>query len=236
MTGGRKRKTAVAAVLAAAALTLTGCTTAGGITALAGGTLDALYLGQYSEDYLKRSGKTAEQAQEEHAALLEGAAEKFAVYWGILDSSSGESYSSLSEETRTEITSLYEEIYAKARYEVGEASKEEDGTYAIPVTVYPADIMTRTYEVLTSEEGYAPYEAFKEKYAETVFTDMTEEEYAAFTEEYAGIIIGAVEEQLSELGYGSGETVTLHAERQEDGTYVFRSEDLSEIDGQIIAY
>ena len=110
------------------ALSLAGCGTAmtDASTVLVQGNLDEIYLGKYDPAFLELVNTTEEQAEANYIQGLETEADYFAYYFSI---------DYMDDTLQDEIVELYKEIYSHSRYEVGEATKVDDSTYGVPVTI-----------------------------------------------------------------------------------------------------
>ena len=98
------------------------------------GDLDACYLGQYNQDYLDLIGITAEEAEEQNYVWNTTAeAEILMDYFDIYPTDA----------SAERAVALIRDIYALSKYQVGAASKLDDGSYAVTVTVQPMDILVR---------------------------------------------------------------------------------------------
>lgn len=204
------------------------------VVRLVKGNIDVIYLGQYDEDYLEIVVDTEEELQQEYLAGLEVEAEYFAGYWGIVDAESGESYTDLDEELREDIIGLYKEIYSKSKYEVQDAVKMNDGSYAVKVLVDPIDIMEQALALYQNDE-YEPLNSFWEKYAGADFSAMSEEDYWAYTNEYGEVIVQMVRELLPKLGYKEQKSQTIQVE-EVDGAFQINGDDFGIFDSYVIEY
>ena len=98
------------------------------------GLLDASYLGQYDQDYLDLAGITEEESREEDYEWNTTAeADILRDYLAIQPTDAAVQQS----------VDLVKEIYSHSKYEVGAASKLDDGSYAVTVSVQPMDILIR---------------------------------------------------------------------------------------------
>ena len=98
------------------------------------GELDACYLGQYNQDYLDLLGISAAAAEAQHYVWNTQAEAEFLMdYLDIYPT----------EASYEQAVDLVRDIYACSKYQVGTASKLEDGSYAVTVSVQPMDILIR---------------------------------------------------------------------------------------------
>lgn len=203
-------------------------------TTLVQGNLDAIYLKQFNEDYLEIIVDTTEELEQQYVDGILYEAEYFSYYWGIIYPENGETYQDLNEDLRSSIEELYQEIYRSSKYEVCEAARMDENSYAVKVLVDPIDIMDQATDLYYSDE-YEPLNAFWEKYAEADFSAMSEEEYWDYTHEYGQIIVQMVKELLPELGHKEQKSQTVQVELV-DGYWSVNSDDFSVLDTYIIYY
>lgn len=204
------------------------------ITLLVQGNIDAIYLGKYDPDYLELVDDTEEGAERDYLDGLEVEADYFSRYWGIVDTSYGESYDDLDESLRNEIVELYREIYSHSKYEVQNAVKQDDGSYTVKVLVEPIDIMRQASE-LYDNDGYEPLNEFWERAAQTDFSSMSDEEYMAYTHEYGEIIVQMVRDLLPSLGYGEQKSQVIQVEKEDD-VWSINEDDWGIFDAYVIDY
>lgn len=231
----RKSKRGLFAGLAAAAAVLILLTAALGIVWRAGdreprllrdltqSNLDALYLGRFSPSFMRLAGAGEEDCRELYENGLALEADYFCRYWSIEEPT---------DSFMEELTGLYKEIYAQARYELGEAVFREEGRYTVPVQVWPLDIMQKVSDRL---DGGA-LDALLEKYAgDTAAGAVDEEAYLAYDREWAQGILSLVKEALAEPGYLEPETIELEL-RLENGSWALSKEGMDELDLLLIYY
>lgn len=203
-------------------------------TTLVQGNLDAIYLKKFNEDYLESVIETKEELEQQYIDGILYEAEYFAYYWGIIYSENGETYQDLDESLRENIEELYQEIYRHSKYEVKEAARMDESSYAVKVLVDPIDIMEQATELYHSDE-YEPLNTFWAKYAEADVNAMSDAEYWAYTNEYGQIIVQMVKELLPELGYKEQKSQTIQVELADD-YWSINSDDFGVLDSYIIYY
>lgn len=204
------------------------------VTTLVQGNIDEIYLGEFDADYLKMVDSTEEEAQQAYLDGLEVEAEYFANYWGIVDASYGESYEDLDESLQSDIVDLYKEIYSKSKYEIQPAAKQSDGSYTVKVLVDPIDIMEQAVDLYTNDE-YEPLNEFWDKYAETDFSVMSDEDYNAYTYEYGELVVQLVRDQLPNLGYKEQKSQAIQVEKTDD-IWSINADDWGIFDSYVIYY
>lgn len=107
--------------------------------------------------------------------------------------------------------------------------------FAVDVTVSPIDVVTRAVEVYESGT-YAPLNDFSAKYDGEALANMTDAEYAAYSIEYANMIIDLVQAQMDNVGYLADQTVTLTVSKDANGSFGADDEGWQGIDTIIIDY
>ena len=204
------------------------------VTLLVKGNIDVIYLGKYDPAYLKLVDSNERIAEQEYLSGLEVEAEYFAHYWGIVDSNYDESFEDLDESFRQEIIELYREIYSHSKYEVQEAIKQDESSYAVKVLIDPIDVMDQAVTLYENDE-YEPLNDFWVKYADADFSLMSDEEYLNYTHEYGRIIVQLVRDQLPNLGYMEQKSQTLQVQ-ETDGVQTINSDDWAIFDSYVIYY
>lgn len=187
------------------------------------GELDATYLGQYNEDYLKLMDMTAEELEEQNYIWnLEAEAELFMKSYGMEET----------DETTEKVVDLFKEIYSHSKYEVQTASKLENGSYAVEVLVEPIDVIVqfdKQYDV------NAMYSEILENNGVEDPQAMTDEQYLALESEYADAVISAIRDLLPNLGYGKQQSAMLQL-KLEGNTYTLVETDWQKLDDMILDF
>jgi len=203
------------------------------------GNIDAIYKGKASQEYLDIIDSTPEHEKEAYLAGLETEAEFFCYYFNIVDSSYGETYDDVKEETKARIVDMYKQIYDKSKYETKESVKQSDGSYTVQLTLEPIDIMNQVYEALVNGT-YEPYEEFMEKHKDVDTASMSDAEFDEFleeyNEEYANLLIDCVLSFLPNLGYMDAKTMSIQVQEDSDGYFSINDDDWNKIDDYMIYY
>lgn len=220
----------IASVLMAAALVfvLAAC---GDITpdqakAYIQGDLDACYLGQYNQDYLDLIGITAEEAEEQNYVWNTTAeAEILMDYFDIYPTDA----------SAERAVALIRDIYALSKYEVGAASKLDDGSYAVTVTVQPMDILVRYTSQNDAASLWAAALDRHGIYTQEALDAMSDADYEALEDDYAASVLDGIRALLPEMGYGPEQSVVLQL-KLEDDTYTLVETDWQHFDSMVIDY
>lgn len=216
---------ALAAVLLTAML-LSGCSlfeTKFDAATYVKGTIDAQYSGIASKAYLDiLSEGTAESVKAIYEDRIVAEAEYFYALYYLEQEHIPASF-------MTEVIELYREIYAKAKYEVGAATKSGDN-YLVSVTIHPIDIIQKL------DEDFDDYlEEFFED--EDAIEDMSEEEFETL---WARGFIDIAKARLATLGYLEPETISVQvnveSKSKTEILYSISDNDIERIDGLVIKY
>lgn len=204
-----KKRRLFAGILACAlTLTLTACgLSEADVTTYIQGELDCTYKGQYSQEYLDLvDGMTNEAAQQQYEDNAEAEAQRLLSYLEVVLPTDA---------VNERATQLVKDIYAKAKYTVGEGNRLQGGDFAVEVTLSPIELFhlipDETYGQVWTQvcenNGTTP------DLAET----LGEEEYQALDEQYANQMMDQVEEALPQATYGQDQSVMLQLKL--DGDY-----------------
>lgn len=213
---------------------LTGCTQVfeETVTSIVQWDFEFSYLGKFNKTYLEMCDMTYEEANELYLEHLENEAEYFVNYWGIVDSSYGESYQDLNEEFRSSVVMLINEIFSHAQFEVQSAVIQSDGSYAVKVSVSPIDVLEKANNAF---DTFEPLNAFFEKYTDEVVEAMSDTEYWAYTHEYGNLILYLVHEQMDSLDYMNTKTPIIQVALTDEG-WEINEDDLVTFDSYVVYY
>ena len=203
--------------------------------ALVQGNLDEVYLGKYDQSYLDLVGITAEEAEATHLQNILAESEIFSLYWGIVMTENGESFDTLDTTVKNEIIDLITEIYTHSKYTVATPVAQADGSYTVAVTVSPIDVISRAAAAYDNGT-YAPLNEFNAKYTSQVVAGLSDAEYAAYSLEYANVILDLVQAQMDNVGYLADKTITLTVSKDANGAFSADDEGWNAIDAAIIDY
>lgn len=235
-------KRTLAAVLALGmAVSLTACG-GGGLssfdaTKYVQGILDENYLGKYDDDFLEMVDSTASEAEEIYAHNLEQESNYFASVFGIED---------MSGDTLDATMELYRKIYANSKYTVDPATKQDDDTFSVKVTVEPIDVFHLVADEFAKLDGDGgditspAVKAFSDKYMDIDVNTMTDEQYetylADFETDWTQMILDLTEEKLPDSGYLDAKSILIQVTKDEDGIWGIPDEDFQNLDWLIIDY
>ena len=220
----------MAALLLAGVMAL-GLAACGGITsddaeAYIQGLLDASYLGQYNQEYLDLADITEEESRtEDYEWNTAAEAEILREYLAIQSTDAAVQQS----------VDLVKEIYSHSRYSVTGASKLEDGSYAVTVSIQPMDILIRYQNQTDVNEIWMTVLAEHGVMDQATLDAMSDEEYMALEDIYAAAVLDGIQALVPEMGYGPEQSVVLQLQLEGD-TYTLVGTDWQHLDSMMIDY
>lgn len=117
-----------------------------------------------------------------------------------------------------------------------DATKQDDKTYSVKVTVEPIDIFHLVADALNG--GAA--DDFNAQYDDVDVASMSDDEYDAFYAAYdaawAQLMIDLTREKLPELGYLDSSSLLVQVAEDEDGLWGIPQSDFDNLDWLIIDY
>lgn len=192
-----------------------------GARELVQGNLNMIYHNNQDVEYLQSVELTAEEAEQVYWEGVDLEVQFFEDYFGI-------EYDT--PEIHERLAQLYDQIYAKSDFTVGEASREEDGSYVMTVTVRPLDIIE-----IASEDLAVAADTFNSQYTEEQVNAMTEEAYQAYDAAWADLVISEVEAKLPEMGYLPERTTEMRVALIDDA-WSITDDSMGDIDLLMIQY
>ena len=190
------------------------------------GLLDASYLGQYNQEYLDLADITEEESRtEDYEWNTAAEAEILREYLAIQSTDASIQKS----------VDLIKEIYARSKYEVGGASKLEDGSYAVTVSIQPMDILIRYQNQTDVNEIWMTVLAEHGVMDQAALDAMSDEEYMALEDIYAAAVLDGIQALVPEMGYGPEQSVVLQLQLEGD-TYTLVGTDWQHLDSMMIDY
>ena len=183
------------------------------------GHLDAYYLGTYAQEYIELvEDMTEDDAKEMHRDNVEWEVEY------LLQKFMEVEYPT--DEMAQRAEKLIEEVYSKAQYQVGSASKTKDGDFVVEVTVSPIEVLN----LITDEDLFDALE--QSGYAEAV----TDEEVEAADAVYGMLALDLLEQALPQLTYGEDQIIMLQLKPDDDGYYTLVETGIQKVDEVMIDY
>ena len=190
------------------------------------GLLDASYLGQYDPEYLELADITEEEAREEDYEWNTAAEAEILREYLAIQSTDASIQKSVD---------LIKEIYSHSKYEVGAASKLDDGSYAVTVSIQPMDILIRYQNQTDVNEIWMTVLAEHGVMDQAALDAMSDEEYMALEDIYAAAVLDGIQALVPEMGYGPEQSVVLQLQLEGD-TYTLVGTDWQHLDSMIIDY
>lgn len=186
------------------------------------GLLRETYLGEYLPEYLELVGITESEAEYTYQTSLNTEVSNCLHYYDI-------GYPT--DELREALGELYREIYSHAKFEVTSAVKQEDGSYAVKVSVEPVDTIH-----LAGDKREKALAEFYEKYPADVQNAMTGEERKAMDKEHAAIVLEVLQDVVEDTGNLPAEEILVQITRDGGGVYSLPAAEFQKIDDRIIDY
>lgn len=183
----------------------------------------------YVQAVLDVSYKKQTEKYEEITGVSKDEAE--AVFEENLDATMEEFESSpMPEELRPKYRELFGEIAMEVSYTVGEAQREDDGSYTVPVMVKPLTLFADTYDTFQQKaKEYADQVTDSVMQGEAMPSD--DEMQSQVYQIYYDVLRDGVD---SGLLYGEAQDVTLRISKNADGEYEINAEDMKALDGLLI--
>jgi len=174
------------------------------------------YMGA-TEDYMKASGASQEEADNLYQANVEYLANNIITYYGITLTDAPE--------LKEDYIELARLIYSKCNYSVSKA-REDGSVYLVDVTIYPINLFAQT-----SEQVSAYVDTFNQGVKDGIYDDYTLSEYET---EFSKGMVQILSDGALNMTYA--EPVTITVEIIVDGdTYYISDRDFMRIDAAMIS-
>lgn len=203
-----KKLLTIAVGILAMAGVLTGCGADFDASAYVKACLDANVHGECAE-YAKITDTEESEIQSQHEAVIDQEMAMLDVF-------------QIDEAKKGEFRELFVNLYNSCKYEVGEAVKNDDGTFTVPVTVY----QLKAFGDLT-EEAQAYMQEYYQQETDAGNTPSQEDLYA----EMVNYIYDRLSENMSTPEYGEGEVknVKVGPTASNSRIYEINTEDLQNL-------
>ena len=187
---------------------LTGCGKEFDASGYVKACLDANVHGEFAE-YAKITGTEESELQSRHDEIIDQE-------MAALDSLP------MDEQKKNDFRELFMKLYDSCKYEVGEAVKNEDGTYTVPVTVY----QLKAFKTL-NQDGQTYIQEYYQTQAEAGNELSQDDLYAAMTD----YIYDGLNANVSNPEYGDANTidVTVGPSAANSRIYEIKSEELQNL-------
>lgn len=174
------------------------------------------YMGA-TEDYMKASGASQEEADNLYQANVEYLADNIITYYGITITDAPE--------LREDYIELARLIYGKCNYSVSKAYKD-GSVYLVDITIYPIDLFAQT-----APEVSTYVETFNQGVKRGDYNDYTLSEYET---EFSNGMIEILTNGSLNMTYCEPVTITVEIVVDDD-TYYISDRDFMRIDAAMIA-
>ena len=198
--------------------------------------MDTTYKGQFAGFVDFYSNVTTQDAKDQYNNNIEGEAAYFLALIGMPDPEDTNLTVEPSAMQTHKAESLYKDIYAKSDYTVLSASKQDDGTFSVKVTIRPMDILT-----LVSDNMEDFFADFTEKFSKVDTDSMSDEEFVnwyrtVYVPEYYDTMLDLLEAQIPNIGYTDEKSIVIQVQQTEEGSLYISVDDLRNLDDLIIDY
>lgn len=176
-------------------------------------TLDSMYLGEHDK-YIEYTKMTEEEAEDQHNRLIAAKADDFLAECEI---------TSISDDVRSDLEDLFEEIYKNVRYEVVEAEKNGDD-FTVEVVVSPSEVFSANGDELEDALMDFLYNADYYSYTEEqeVYDDLMT------------VVINSAEGWLDDISYGSEVSIMVDVVEISKNQYNIDSDDLIQVNDYLV--
>lgn len=199
-------------------LVLTGCDLSFDPSAYVQASLDAIYKGDFTT-YLEMVDISQEKAQQNYEEGYKSEADTFAQRYNI---------KSLSDGIREQIEQLYQYLYSKVDYTVGENQKTEDG-YSVDVTIHPITFFTAEQQKVIDYSNQ-----FNADVLNGAYNDLPEQQ---FEDVYALGLLDIFNADKENIPYGDEQTLSINVQKdEENNSYFINTTDLFKLQQSVIVY
>ncbi|MBE5953827.1 MAG: hypothetical protein E7257_06670 [Lachnospiraceae bacterium] len=174
------------------------------------------YMGS-TEDYIKASGASQEEADNLYQANLEYLADNIITYYGITITDAPE--------LKQDYIELAKLIYSKCNYTVSKARKD-GSVYLVDVTIYPMDLFAQT-----APEVATYVETFNQGVKDGLYDDYTLTQYET---EFSKGMVEILTNGAINMTYCEPVTITVEI-IEDDNNYYISDRDFLRIDAAMIA-
>lgn len=192
---------------------LTGCGAEFDAKAYVEGNLDAICKNEISDELAKMTEGGKEALQKEYDATFDELLSEL--------ESSG-----CPEELLDYYKTTMQNLFKKAKYSVGEATKGEDGSYTVPVTSEPI--------ILDGGTAEEKIQAHLEEWMTEQVEKGTEVDETLMWNEYFTFYIDLIDEMVKNPEYGEAQTVEVRVVKNSDNLYSVSDEDMESIMNTIL--
>ena len=174
--------------------------------------LDSNIHGEF-EEYAEFVDISLEEAEQDYNDNLDSSMQSMASF-------------GMSEEMTAKYRTLFADLMKKTKYEVGEATKNDDGSYTVPVTVTP---ITNVFDELMDEAE----KELMEYALQFVTADEapTDDEITAYTVE---LLYNLLSERVSDIQYGDPQQMEVTVSPDENKAYSISADDMESLTNALV--
>ncbi|MGN0438170.1 MAG: hypothetical protein ACI4F4_06555 [Lachnospiraceae bacterium] len=183
-------------------ISLTGCSFGFHPSSYLNACLDACTKGEVTE-YAKMTGTSEEEALKLYNNIIDANLQAFDNY-------------QISEDKKAAFKTLFQTMYQSLSYEVGEASKNADGSYSVPVTIKKLIV----FDTIVEDS-----ETYIKEYARTHSSASTTELSNALID----FMYDSLSNNLQNPNYGDSQVITIRINKTGNNTYRVSDSDLQSL-------
>lgn len=165
--------------------------------------LDANVHGEF-EDYAKITNSTTEQVEQLYNNFLDNDLSFLTAY-------------NADEATQQKFRELFINLYKNMKYEVGEATKADDGSFSVPVTVYKMIVFKSVMENMEDDMT---------KWADSLINSGTTPSMDEIYSYVLDYMYDAISKEVDNPQYDEPETVTVKVAKNSDNAYAINETEL----------
>lgn len=170
--------------------------------------MDMLTKGE-KEKYMEYSKESEEEVTEEFNAFAESVGQGLGAVGA-------------SKEVQDRFNEVLKTVFAKSKYEVGEAKEISDGKYEVPVTIEPIEGLFDNYSQMLESRAA--------EYSKQLAESGENLDQEAIANWIFNTMLDCMEERIDSITYGEPKTITVTVKADKDG---YEIEDKEKIGGEI---
>lgn len=211
-------------------LGLSACSLGGGVnakdaTVYIRGLINQTFMGQFDEDYLKLVDSNTEEAAEIYDGNLGVDAENLAYSYAI---------DTMTDNLNAQIKELFQAMYAKSKFEVKDAVKQDQDTFSVEVSIDPLDIYQRVddaWEEFCYDFNNDYLAAHSDEDLDAAFeAGPGNAVYDVYDEAFGEAVIQLFYEKLEEAVYLDTQSVVVQLKRGENNVWEIPDNQFNSLD------
>ncbi len=136
----------------------------------------------------------------------------------------------ISDELAEEFSSVIKDAYKNVKYTVGEAAKQDDGSFTVEVKYQKMNIFAPAMEIFTTKTT-----EYMDEMTEKTANGEAAPSEAEIMEQSFTIMKDAIKDSMADVTYGDEETITVHVELN-DNTYSVNEDDVVSLEQALFDY